>query len=57
MAITITPAMELLLNLMIQNAIIAIFNQVESMTPEEIEAALPLEELRKKQNDARIRSH
>lgn len=55
--IVLTPAAWLLINLMMQNAIAAIFNQVASMTPEEIDAATPVEQARNRNLIGEVESH
>lgn len=55
--IVITKPMELLINLLIQNAISAIFNQVASMTPDEVNAAIPVEQARNRSLISEIESH
>jgi hypothetical protein len=47
----------LLVNLLIQNAISAIFNQVSAMTPEEVAAQIPIEEQRRADMAAERASH
>jgi hypothetical protein len=47
----------LLAQLLIQNAISAIYNKVASMTPEEVTAAIPLEELRHQRIIDETKSH
>ena len=55
--IVVTEGMWLLINLLVQNAIAAIFNEVASMTPEQIDAAIPVEQIRNQKLIAEIESH
>jgi len=48
MAYTITPAMWMLIDLLISNAIKAIMNEVSQLTPEEVAERTAKEEERKK---------
>lgn len=56
-AILLTPQAWLLFNLLVTNAITAIMNEVQQMTPEQIEAGIPVEEARKAKNMAELGSH
>ena len=55
--IVLTQEVMLLINLLVQNAIAAIFNQVSTMTPEEITAAIPVEQMRNQKLIGEIESH